>query len=299
MTTKKYIQFVIVLSWIMLLVGMFSCNEGQGSREIQSDMMGRFDSLIVAQEKGPSIEAFYEKKVIHVQIPTKDSLYVFGDIYEMYDSTLKLLFCHQAGNSKGEYLYHAILFSQMGYNGMAIDLRSGGTVNNIPNQTALMAIQKGVPNEYKDAYLDIIAAIDFIYECNGGVPIVLVGSSYSASLCLLIAKNNSKVRAVIAFSPGEYLEDIHVSDELEGMDKPVFVTSSKMEIPQTVKLLSRVDSSLITHYKPKVEGVHGSAVLNKLTYGYKDYWEAVFNFLHWLEKPKVEEELVDVLDENE
>jgi pimeloyl-ACP methyl ester carboxylesterase len=281
------------------MVGVFSCREGQGNGHVQSEMMGRFDSLIVAQEKGPSIEAFYEKKVIHVQIPTKDSLVVFGDIYEMYDSTLKLLFCHQAGQSKGEYLYHAIIFSQMGFNGMAIDLRSGGTVNNIPNQTALMAIQKDLPNEYRDAYWDIEAAIDYMYACNGNLPIILVGSSYSASLCLLLAKNNPKVKAVIAFSPGEYLEGIHVSDELVGLDKPIFVTSSKMEIPQTVKLLSGVDSTLITHYKPKVEGVHGSAVLNKLTYGYKDYWEAVFNFLNRLDKPVIQEEWAEEQDENE
>jgi pimeloyl-ACP methyl ester carboxylesterase len=278
---------------------LFSCSDGEGSGMPKSEMMGRFDSLIVAQQKGPSIEAFYEKKVVHVQIPTKDGLIVYGDIYEMYDSTLKLLFCHQAGNSRGEYLYHAILFSQMGYNGMAIDLRSGSMINNIPNNTALMAIQKGVPNEYKDARLDIEAAINYMYECNGGVPIILVGSSYSASLCLLLAKNNPKVKAVIAFSPGEYLEDIYVSEELKGMDKPVFVTSSKMEIPQTIKLLSHVDSSLITHYKPKVEGVHGSAVLNKLTLGYKDYWEAVFTFLHGLEHPGNKDELVDVVEENE
>jgi dienelactone hydrolase len=261
--------------------------------------MGRFDSLLIAQEKGPSIEAFYEKMVIHVQIPTTDSLIVYADIYEMYDSTLKLLYCHQAGNSKGEYLYHAIMFSQMGYNGMAIDLRSGGTVNNIPNNTAMMAVQRKVANEYKDARLDIEAAIDYMFDCNGGVPIILVGSSYSASLCLLIAKNNPKVKAVIAFSPGEYLEDVHVSDELAGMDKPIFVTSSKMEIPQTVKLIAAVDSSLITHYKPTVEGVHGSAVLNKLTYGYKDYWEAVFKFLNSLEEPDEEVDIISDTDENE
>lgn len=280
----------IFYAQLLILLFLASCSSNQTNEENQGEMMGKFDSLVIAQEKGPSIEAYYEKKVIHVKFPSKDSLMISGDIYEHYDSSIQLLFCHQAGYSKGEYINTAILLSQMGYSGMAIDLRSGGKVNGINNETAALAKSKGLSDEYVDARQDIESGIDYLFNCNGGKPITLVGSSYSASLCLIIAKNNPKVKAVIAFSPGEYLEDIFVSEELTGLDKPIFVTSSKMEIQQTSKIVANISPEWVTQYKPKLEGIHGASAMWKTTLGYKDYWNAVFDFLIKLNSPILEEE---------
>lgn len=274
----------------MLFVFITSCsNDNANSTENQ--MMGKFDSLVIAQSKGPSIEAIYENKVIHVKFPSLDSLLISADIYENNDSTLYLLFCHQAGYSKGEYINSAILLSQMGYCGMAVDLRSGGSVNNIPNETNLLAVSKGLSTEYNDSRQDIEASINYLYECNGGKPIILVGSSYSASLCLLLGKNNPKVKAVIAFSPGEYLENVNVAEELEGFDKPVFVTSSKMEIQQTSKIVFNIPFELVHHFKPTLEGIHGASALWKSTIGYKEYWNALFEFLSKINEPILLEEV--------
>jgi hypothetical protein len=277
----------------ILFIFIISCSSDDANSK-ENQMMGKFDSLVIAQSKGPSIEAIYENKVVHVKFPSLDSLLISADIYENNDSTLHFLFCHQAGYSKGEFINSAILLSQLGYCGMAVDLRSGGSVNNIPNETNLLAQSKGLSTEYIDSRQDIEASINYLYECNGGQPIVLVGSSYSASLCLLIAKNNSKIKAVIAFSPGEYLENINVTEELEGFDKPVFVTSSKMEIQQTSKIVKNISSELVNHFKPTFEGIHGASALWKTTIGYKEYWNAVFEFLAFLNQPKLLDEAIEM-----
>lgn len=286
------------VKWIFyaqfLLVWIISCDV-DSANSTENQMMGKFDSLVIAQSKGPSVEAYYESKVIHLKFPSLDSLLISADIYENNDSTIQLLFCHQAGYSKGEYINSAILLSQLGYCGMAVDLRSGGTVNNIVNETNLLATSKGLSTEYVDSRIDIEASIDYLYECNGGIPIVLVGSSYSASLCLLIAKNNPKVKAVVAFSPGEYLENINVADELEGIDKPVFVTSSKMEIQQTSKITAHIPVEWVTHFKPTFEGIHGASALWKTTLGYKEYWNALFEFLIKINQPILMDEVNDIV----
>jgi hypothetical protein len=145
--------------------------------------------------------------------------------------------------------------------------------------TYIEAKEKGLGTEYLDSKKDIEAAIDYLYDCNENNPILLVGSSYSASLCLIIGQNNPKVKAIAAFSPGEYLEGIVVANELDSITKPIFVTSSKLEISQTTQIISKIDSNFIYHFKPSFEGVHGSKALWKETIEHKEYWEAFLKFL--------------------
>jgi len=151
--------------------------------------------------------------------------------------------------------------------------------NNIQNLTFQEANELGLSTDYIDARPDIEASIDYLYEINGGVPIILVGSSYSASLSLIVGKDNPKVKAIAAFSPGEYLEGIEVYKELDSIQKPIFVTSSKLEISQTSQLIQNVDSAFVTHFKPNTEGVHGARALWKETEGHKEYWKAFLLFL--------------------
>jgi alpha-beta hydrolase superfamily lysophospholipase len=263
----------------MTIYLLMSCGNIK-SEEIKDDaLMGEFDSIIVAQEKGPSIKYYYENMVQHITFPSKDSLTIYADIYEAKEGPIKLLLCHQAGYSRGAYMNTGIVLSQLGFNAMAIDQRSGEKANSIVNKTNLDALENELSTDYIDAKQDIEAAIDYIYDCNGGFPIILVGSSYSASLCLIIGKDNPKVKAIAAFSPGEYLEGITVSEELDSLGKPIFVTSAKLEISQTNQLIAKVDSSFITHFKPNIEGVHGARALWKETEGHKEYWKAFLTFL--------------------
>ena len=114
--------------------------------------------------------------------------------------------------------------------------------------------------------------------------IILVGSSYSASLVLKIAKENDKVRAVASFSPGEYFKKkLILSEAIKGLDKPVFVTSSKSETEQVKTVMQHIPASdKVTHFIPKKEGIHGTRALWESTPNQADYWRAFTAFLNTL-----------------
>jgi len=117
---------------------------------------------------------------------------------------------------------------------------------------------------------------------NDNQPIVLVGSSYSATLVLLIGKNNDKVKAVAAFSPGEYIKGMNIQDSISGYSKPIFITSSKTETEATKTLISGIDTTWTNHFQPDFEGIHGSKALWTSTEGNEKYWDAFKGFLKGL-----------------
>lgn len=78
---------------------------------------------------------------------------------------------------------------------MAIDQRSGDIVNDVVNETVKLAKSKKIETVYINAKPDIIAVIDYVYKDNNN-QLLLVGSSYSATLAMLIGDNNDKVKAV-------------------------------------------------------------------------------------------------------
>lgn len=272
---KYWLQSIIFLSFLVIA----SCQEETEKPGDVNELMGRFDSIVVAQEKGPSLDYLYENTVEHISFPSADTLTIYADLYETEGVKPKILLCHQAGFSRGAYKETGIFLSKLGFNAMGIDQRSGETALGIPNLTYQEAVDKGLATEYMDAKKDIESAIDYLYEYNGNQAIILIGSSYSASICLMIAKENPKVKAAAAFSPGEYLADVSVKNSIDSTQKPLFVTSSKLEIPQTSQLISGIDSTFVTHFKPSVEGIHGARALWKDTEGHKEYWNALLKFL--------------------
>ena len=162
---------------------------------------------------------------------------------------------------------------------MAIDQRSGKEANGVVNETALRAKDKNLPTAYLNAQQDIEAAIDYLYSINGQQPILLVGSSYSATLALLIGGSSTKVKAIAAFSPGEYFKGMDIKEAIKNTTKPIFVTSSKKETPALEILVSLIKGSNLTHYKPTIEGIHGSKALWDSTEGNDLYWQAFKSFL--------------------
>jgi hypothetical protein len=76
------------------------------------------------------------------------------------------------------------------------------------------------------------------------------------------AKNNSSVKAVIAFSPGEYFGNGYsLKDTIADLTKPLFVTSSKMEAPQVSELIKGVKSQQKQQFTPSQKGAEGSIAL--------------------------------------
>ncbi|MCW3103625.1 MAG: hypothetical protein JWO09_2065 [Bacteroidetes bacterium] len=218
-----------------------------------------------------------------ITFPSKDGLTITADEYIINDTLPYMILCHQAGFSRGEYLNTATRFQKFGYNCLAIDARSGKEVNGIKNETAALAEKKKKGVSYLDAEQDILAAIDYIYK-KTNKKVILVGSSYSASLVLKIATTNDKVKAVLAFSPGEYFGDkLNLKQAIKALDKPVFVTSSQAEAAEVAALMKEVRSQNKTQFTPSNTGDHGSKALWKETNpNYHEYWMALLMFMRGL-----------------
>ncbi len=214
-----------------------------------------------------------------VQFAAIDSLLITADVYTTNPKNPYILLCHQAGYSRGEYNNTVRELLLMGYNCVALDQRSGGKVNGIINETAKRAKEKGLSTEYLDAKADIFAAIDFTYELNNKKPIIIVGSSYSATLVMLIANKNAKVKKVAAFSPGEYFQGVSIMQNLAGFDKPVYVTGTKEEVPKIKTMCKLISPSYLNVYEPKEAGTHGSKALWYSNQGYIGYWQSFKAFL--------------------
>ena len=216
-----------------------------------------------------------------ISFPSKDGLMITGNLYEINKTKPTILLCHQAGYNKYEYLDIAPRLNDLGYNCLAIDQRSGGTFAQQQNETYELAKSQGIENlEYIDAQQDIEAAIDYLNK-KYHQKIIIWGSSYSSSLVLFIAQNNSNVKASISFSPGNYFGNAKkpLEEVFKNIDKPFFITSSKKESTTLQSHLKTNLKNQQVHFIPKASGFHGSRVLWAGQKGAEEYWIALTNFL--------------------
>lgn len=214
-----------------------------------------------------------------IQFPSKDGLMITAEWYPVSENMPVILLCHQNRFSRGEYSETAVKLNKFGFNCLAIDQRVGDEVNGVKNKTAALARKKGLSPEFMDAAQDITAAIDYLYE-KYHKQIIVLGSSYSASLALVLSNRNPKVLAVIAFSPGEYFPDkTYVKQHMAGFDKPLLAFSSLAESGPVKSLIADAGSVLKTQYIPHDAGDHGSKVLWTSFKGNEEYWVVLMNFL--------------------
>lgn len=217
----------------------------------------------------------------NITFPSADDLTISSTLYEPKNDNLHmLLLCHQARCSKGEYSETAPKFNELGFTCLAIDQRSGNSINNNINQTAKLAKEKKLPNDYIDAEKDIVASLEYLFK-KYNKKIILVGSSYSSSLVIKIAAlHQDKVEAVVSFSPGEYFNDSTIiTSSLKKMMFPIFITCSKKEIEETSKLLKDGKLKNVTFFKPKQEGKHCSKALWTENPDHLEYWTALLKFI--------------------
>lgn len=198
-------------------------------------------------------------KTVHLK--SKDGLTITADLYKVEKPKGFILLCHRSHSNRGEYRETAPKLNKLGFSCLAIDQRSGMKVFGVVNETKERAKEKKLKTGYLDVKPDIEAAIDYSFKLNKKKPIIIFGSSYSASLALLILVENAKVKATIVFSPGEYLKGINLSEQIKSIDKPIFATSPKKEIKQVSEVLKFVEKKHVTQFKPQVEGFHGSKTL--------------------------------------
>lgn len=215
-----------------------------------------------------------------------DKLEVTADFY-LYDSAAPyIILFHKENSSRGEYREIAPKLQKMGFNCLAVDLRSGKESNFVPNETAAAAQKKNIPvRNLLDSEKDMLAAMEYIENTATKNRYIILGSSFSASLAMKVANKNKKVTAVIAYSPGEYFAPLSVKDWAKEYDRLVYVSSTKREQPFVNELLEGIPGELLTKYQQSGDGVHGVQALNNDNPNAGECWMSLLLFVN-----KVKEE---------
>jgi dienelactone hydrolase len=265
----------VITIWIATFLVVFNSCSGEVDKKNK-----------LKNEKVVTVEIKVQKELI--TFLAEDSLTITGDLYThkgVEDNPFIILF-HQAGYSRGEYIETVGKFIEMGYNCLAVDLRAGNEVNGIINETHKEAVAKGLSTEYIDAMPDMMTAIDYVKENFEYEELLILGSSYSASLALIVAAQNpGLVDGVLAFSPGEYFkyDETTIEEYASEILVPVFITSSREERKKWKAIYEALPDDAKRKYIPEDEGIHGSRALWKTTEGNQKYWKAVEKFIKKVE----------------
>ena len=213
-----------------------------------------------------------------------DGVNVFGDSYVAAspDAPVILLF-HQAGSGKSEYTPIAPRLVELGYSALAIDLRSGGDMYEPTNETVQHLGRSA--SDYRTVLPDMDAALAWVRKAHPHAPVYAWGSSFSAALVFAFAaKHPHEIKAVIAFSPNEWIDQNKhfVRDAARRLTVPVFVDSAANaeEEREAKAIYDEVGSRDKVDYVPQ-NGTHGSSTLRDDidASGSAENWDAVTRFL--------------------
>ncbi len=218
-----------------------------------------------------------------IVLTAADGTKVFGELWKAKGANPPVILAfHQAESSTAEYAPLAPRLNAAGFTVLAIDQRSGGGNFGGANRTVAAL---GRSAEYDAALPDLAAALAWAKVNAGGAPVLLWGSSYSASLVFLLAAQNAgAVAGVLAFSPDEYLDRSDaVGKAARQVRVPVFITqaATRDEIASARGILGAVASTDKTQFIPTRGGVHGSSTLrlDSNAAGAEENWQAVLRFL--------------------
>ncbi len=209
-----------------------------------------------------------------VQFKAADGILITAETGGKARGPVIILF-HMAGASRGEYRDIALRLQALGYRTLAVDQRSGGGINGVRNETVAGI---GHSAGYAAAIPDLEAAGAYARQGMKTKKVGVIGSSYSASLVLIIAGNDTGFAdAVMSFSPGEYFSDgRRVRTAAAKIKAPVFLTAARSEVGQ-ITTIAKTISSPVTVFKPKGSGRHGATALT--TKNKTEYWAALEAFL--------------------
>lgn len=216
-----------------------------------------------------------------ITFPSSDGVTITADLYPVKakDAPYIILF-HQAGSSRGEYLEIAPKLNKLGFNCLAVDQRSGLTMNKVENETHKDAERLGKGTDYLDALDDLEAALAYVRDELKAERIILWGSSYSASLAFVLGqKFPQDISGILAFSPGEYFPQIRINQFAQDVTCPVFITSAQNEAFRYQTILASLASYEKIAFVPSGVGSHGSSALWEAREGHEAYWQAVETFL--------------------
>jgi dienelactone hydrolase len=217
-----------------------------------------------------------------------DELLITADLYTPHntDTTPLIVLFHQAGSSRGEYDEIAPRLNDLGFNCIAVDLRSGEYSRGKDNETSIRAGKANLATSYADALPDVIASLDYARKHYTNSKIIAWGSSYSAALVIKVAGDHPQlVDGVLAFSPGEYFSHVGKSktwirDSAQKIKAATFITSAKNEVADWPPIYDVIDSTKRHRFIPETAGKHGSKALWKKYADNLVYWQAVNKFLN-------------------
>ena len=215
----------------------------------------------------------------NVSFLSADKLLITADEYIIEEDNPYILLFHQQESSRGEFSTIARKLCKMDYNCLAVDIRNGGSDNSISNETVKRCKDSRCSVGISDVEGDIRSAIDYAFE-KSNKPVILFGSVANGSLCLKIARENDNVRAVIAFSPGEYfMPEINIRDTISDLKKPVFVSSSLAESPYVKEIVSGISEEYVEVFEPQMgQGERGTLSLSQDNENNSEYWLALLLF---------------------
>ncbi len=227
-----------------------------------------------------SAEETYDRMIL---LETSDGLAIKADVYDTSQpgAPVILLF-HQARFSRGEYRSIAPRLNDLGYNCIAIDQRSGDKIKGVKNETYILAEKLGLGTEYIDAYPDLELLLSHVKKTYPNQKIILWGSSYSASLSMVLATQYPEdIAAVLTFSPGSYftIKGKSIGEYAALLTCPVFMTCARDEVPSRREIFDKIQGAGKVFFAPEAEGFHGSKALWPEHDGNEFYWEAVASFL--------------------
>ncbi|WP_300675727.1 alpha/beta fold hydrolase [Soonwooa sp.] len=220
-----------------------------------------------------------------ISFPSKDNkIRVYADYYANNSKNAPLILAfHQAGSSRGVYRDIAPRLVALGFNVLAVDLRSGHKFGNVTNESFQEAYSKNLPTEFENSIPDIEASYDYAKNILKAKKVIYFGSSYSASLGFYtISQHPTDYAALVTFSPGEYfkIDNKSIADFAKDDNIPTFVSSAKDEKPNWLNIYNSVSSPKKQEFLPtNWTGYHGEVTLSGNFPKAEEYWVPLTKFL--------------------
>ncbi len=222
-----------------------------------------------------------------VEFPSADGLAITADLYAPHADRTQpfIVLLHQASWSRGEYREIAPRLNELGFNCLAVDLRSGKGVNGVDNATARRAHLAGKSMLFHDTLPDVVASVEYARKEHARGKLLVWGSSFSASLALKLAGDRPElVDGVIALAPGEHFERFGkpadwITASARNVRCPVLVASSRREQEAWQALYAAIPSEAKASYVPEADGDRGSRALWRQSAESPGYWRAIEAFL--------------------
>lgn len=280
---RKFIVIILFLAMLFMVTACDSTKETAENTEAteatETSEVSETSEVAETSESTNTTDSFQT-----ITFPSEEELVITADVYPCEDSNNWIVGFHQSGSSRGEYRDIAPKLVELGYNVLAVDLRSGKEVINVVNETNVSAKALGLTGKRDNDYQDVLSAINYAEDTYQPETMIVMGSSYSAAMSLIVGAEHDAIDAIVAFSPAEYafINGKSVADNVVGLKKPVFITSAKNETDDWQRIAEGIESENKVFDFPPVAGVHGIRSLWHTIKGNEHYWEVLTAFLESL-----------------